>query len=68
MTPSPSVSEQPRTVPFAYREKLMAELELLQQQGIIAPVTTPTEWCVLQEGLRANQVVCRSLPPKQVCT
>ena len=35
----------PRTVPFAYREKLKAELDLLQQQGIIAPVTTPTEWC-----------------------
>jgi hypothetical protein len=35
----------PQTVPFAYREKLKAELELLQQQGIIAPVTTPTEWC-----------------------
>ena len=35
----------PRTVPFAYREKLQAELELLQEQGIIASVTEPTEWC-----------------------
>ena len=35
----------PRSVPFAYREKLQAELELLQGQGIIAPVTIPTEWC-----------------------
>ena len=35
----------PRTIPFAYREKLQDELTLLQSQGIIAPVTTPTEWC-----------------------
>ena len=35
----------PRSIPFAYREKLKAELELLQDQGIIAPVTIPTEWC-----------------------
>ena len=35
----------PRSVPFAYREKLKAELDLLQTQGIIAPVTKPTEWC-----------------------
>ena len=35
----------PRSVPFAYREKLQAELEWLQGQGIIAPVTIPTEWC-----------------------
>ena len=35
----------PRMIPFAYREKLQDELALLQSQGIIAPVTTPTEWC-----------------------
>ena len=35
----------PCTIPFAYREKLQDELALLQSQGIIAPVTTPTEWC-----------------------
>ena len=35
----------PRTIPFAYREKLQDELALLQSHGIIAPVTTPTEWC-----------------------
>ena len=35
----------PRSIPFAYRDKLAAELNLLQQQYIIAPVTTPTDWC-----------------------
>ena len=35
----------PRSIPFAYRDKLTAELELLQQQHIIAPVTEPTDWC-----------------------
>ena len=32
----------PRSVPFAYRDKLK---DLLQGQGVIAPVTVPTEWC-----------------------
>ena len=41
----PFCVKTPRTVPFAYREKLKAELELLEQQGIIAPVTEPTRWC-----------------------
>ena len=35
----------PRTIPFAYRDKLQKELQLLQSQGIIEPVTEPTEWC-----------------------
>ena len=35
----------PRTVPFAYREKLKEELDLLVSQNIITPVTEPTEWC-----------------------
>ena len=35
----------PRSIPFAYRDKLAAELDLLQQQQIIAPVTEPTDWC-----------------------
>ena len=41
----PFCVKTPRTVPFAYRDKLKAELELLQQQGIIAPVTETTRWC-----------------------
>ena len=35
----------PRSKPFAYRDKLKAELELLESQHIIAPVTAVTEWC-----------------------
>ena len=41
----PFCVKTPRTVPFAYRDRLKAELELLQQQGIIAPVTEATRWC-----------------------
>ena len=41
----PFCVKTPRTVPFAYRDKLKAELELLQQQGIIASVTEATHWC-----------------------
>ena len=35
----------PRSIPFAYRDKLKAELDLLQSQHIIAPVVEVTEWC-----------------------
>ena len=41
----PFCVKAPRTVPFAYREKLKEELEVLQRQGIITPVTEVTEWC-----------------------
>ena len=41
----PFCIKTPCTVPFAYRDKLKAELEILEAQGIIAPVTYPTEWC-----------------------
>ena len=35
----------PRSIPFAYRDKLKSELELLKTQGIITPVTEATDWC-----------------------
>ena len=35
----------PRAIPFAYRDKLKAELNLLEEQQIIAPIITATEWC-----------------------
>lgn len=34
------------TIPFAYGDKLKAELELFQQQNIVAPITEAREWCV----------------------
>ena len=34
-----------RTIPFSYRDKLKAELQTLQEQGIITPVTYLTDWC-----------------------
>ena len=43
--PVPFCVKTPRSIPFAYRDKLQAELDLLQEQGIIAPVTEVTEWC-----------------------
>ena len=42
----PFCVKAPRAIPFAYGDKLKEELDLLQQQGIRAPVTEPTEWCV----------------------
>ena len=41
----PFCVKTPRAIPFAYRDKLKAELTTLQEQGIITPVTHPTEWC-----------------------
>ena len=35
----------PLTIPFAYREKLKAELDLLESQNVITPVTEATTWC-----------------------
>ena len=41
----PFCIKTPRAIHFAYRDKLKAELETLQDQGIITPVMYPTEWC-----------------------
>ena len=35
----------PRSIPFTCHDKLAAELKLLEQQHIFAPVTKPTDWC-----------------------
>ena len=40
----PFCVKTPRAIPYAPRKKLKAELETLQAQGIIPPVTHPTEW------------------------
>ena len=33
------------TIPFAYRDKLKAELDLLESQNVIVPITEATTWC-----------------------
>ena len=35
----------PQTIPFAYRDRLKVELDLLQSQNVITPVTKATTWC-----------------------
>ena len=35
----------PRRIPLAYREPLKKQLDSLQEQGIIVPVTAPAKWC-----------------------
>ena len=47
----------PRSIPFAYRDKLKSELELLEQQGIIENVTEATEWCAPTKRT-ANAYAC----------
>jgi len=41
----PFCVHMPRTIPFAYRDKLQAELHLLESQHIIASVTEALPWC-----------------------
>ena len=41
----PFCVKAPRSIPFAYCDQLKKDLDLLQQQGIITPVTEVTEWC-----------------------
>ena len=44
-TAKPFCVHTPRAIPFAYRDKLQAELHLLESQNIITPVTEATTWC-----------------------
>ena len=60
----PSCVRTPRAIPFAFRDKLKAELDLLQQQGIIAPVTEPTDWCapiVVTPKKGTDKIMCVDL-------
>ena len=61
----PFCVKTPRQIPFAYRDKLRAELTTLQEQGIIMPVTHPTEWCA-PIVLREHQHVRRSITLKPI--
>ena len=62
----------PRSIPFIYRDKLKAELESLQKQGIIAPITEATEWCapivVTPKKNSDNIRLCGSFTSEPVCT
>ena len=42
---APFAVRAPRRIPLSMREPLRQELSRLEQDGIIAPVTTPTDWC-----------------------
>ena len=42
---TPFAVSAPRRVPFALREPLLRELQRLEADSIITPVTEPTEWC-----------------------
>ena len=58
----------PRTITYAYRDKLKAELQFPQEQNIIAPVIEPTEWCAPivvapQKRNRYDQDVHQPLSP-----
>ena len=37
----------PHTIPFAYCDKLKAELDLLESQNVIVSITEATTWCAL---------------------
>ena len=50
----PFCIKTPRAVLFAYRDKLKAELEFLKTQGIIAPVTHPTECAAIVVTLKMD--------------
>ena len=62
----------PRTIPYAFRDKLRLELDSLQAQGIIYPVTEPTAWCapiVVTPKKNSDQFrLCVDLPTKQIRT
>ena len=44
---TPFAVSAPRRVPFALRERLLRELQRLEADGIITPVTEPTAWSAL---------------------
>ena len=41
----PFCVKTPRTIPYAYRDKLKSELDKMVANGVIVPVTEPTPWC-----------------------
>ena len=41
----PSCVRNARTIPFAYRDQVKSQLDGMLDDGIIEPVTEPSEWC-----------------------
>ena len=41
----PSCVRSARTIPFAYRDQVKSQLDGMLDDGIIEPVTEPSEWC-----------------------
>ena len=59
-TAKPFCVHTPRTIPFAYQDKLQAELNLLESQHIITAVTEATTWCApIVVILKKNSVKIR---------
>jgi hypothetical protein len=61
------VSQPPRRIPHAKRDKLRETLRELEQRGIIAPVNKSTEWCsnlVIAEKKSGKMRIC--LDPRQL--
>ena len=64
----PFCVHMPRTIPFAYRDKLKAELDLLESQHIIAGHNmVRTNCCDTQEKLGQNSDVYRLTTLQPLC-
>jgi len=63
----------PRTMPFTYRDNLKVELDFLETQNIIAPITEATTWCApivhhhTKEELTKHPHVCQPLSSQSLC-
>ena len=59
----------PRTILYAYREKLKTQLDKMVAANIIKPITTPTQWCApIVVALKTEtDEVCIFIDFKQMC-
>ena len=52
-----------RAIPYAYREQVKTQLDKMVADGIIEPVTEPSEWCHPRRGRRRGSWVPGTPPP-----